>query len=320
MVTKTRFYSAVRKNAETMIPNWAKNIYRLELPDKTSELKIFFNAGSLPKQDKTEDVLEKELAFIRLDEAYNALKDPKYTLTDYLRSIQTTVNNTIKNNWMSVVKGMGLFTYLVAGENVIRNIDKKDINSFEYKGLHVLRGIVPAQDPDNTMIVNNKIMEKLHLTDDMVNELVLDVLDSDECEILATRVQSVLFSELGRVSENENCGDDQIQAAITMSKIFSDVNAYVIEAQNENIVPAGLLLSEKRLLEIGQKIKARNYFIILLGENDAFIAVPNDNRENVLDYIKKLAEMFDDKMSESIYYFNGRLGFLFNTDKSWIEK
>ena len=40
----------------------------------------------------------------------------------------------------------------------------------------------------------------------------------------------------------------------------------------------------------------------------------------MLGYAKKLAEMFDDRMSKSIYYFNGRLGFLFDTNESWIEK
>lgn len=180
--------------------------------------------------------------------------------------------------------------------------------------------MTPAQNSENTIIINDKIMKELHLTDDMVDELILNTLNSDECEILATRAQSVLFSDLSRATETEDCDDEQIQATIAMSKMLSDVNAYAIEAKNEYVNPASLLLSERRMLEIGEKIESKSYFVILLAEDDDFIVIPNDNRGDMLSYIKKLAEMFDNKMSKSVYYFNGRLGFLFDTNKSWIEK
>ena len=211
MVTKTKFYNAVRKNIETMIPDWAKGVYRLELSDKIFELKILVNTASPSKQgeikDNKADSKEEELALLRLDEVYDTLKNPKYTLADYLSSVQLAINDTIKNNWINVIKNVGLFTYLVAGENVIQNIDKKDVISFEYKGLHVLKGMTPAQNSENTIIINDKIMKELHLTDDMVDELILNTLNSDECEILATRAQSVLFSDLSRATETEDCDD-----------------------------------------------------------------------------------------------------------------
>lgn len=131
MVTKTKFYNAVRKNIETMIPDWAKGVYRLELSDKIFELKILVNTASPSKQgeikDNKADSKEEELALLRLDEVYDTLKNPKYTLADYLSSVQLAINDTIKNNWINVIKNVGLFTYLVAGENVIQNIDKKTL-------------------------------------------------------------------------------------------------------------------------------------------------------------------------------------------------